>query len=70
MALLNENELTNVNGGAQTIKCIEYQIKRGDSLSLLASRYGTTVDMLQKLNNIHNADLISENQMIYIPYNN
>lgn len=43
-----------------------YTVKRGDTLSGIAARYGTTWQALQKLNGIKNPNLISVGQKIKI----
>jgi len=67
---LNEGELQEVNGGAATYSgpCFVYIIKKGDCLSVLAQKYGTTVEVLQALNNIKNPDLIYAGNKLLIPY--
>lgn len=45
----------------------EYTIKRGDTLSEIAARYGTTVARLVSLNNISNPDLIYAGETLRIP---
>ncbi|MBN2358524.1 MAG: LysM peptidoglycan-binding domain-containing protein [Deltaproteobacteria bacterium] len=44
-----------------------YTVRRGDTLSALASRYGTTVDALVRANNIKNRNLIYTGQKLTIP---
>jgi predicted chitinase len=44
-----------------------HNIVRGDTLSGLAQRYGTTVDALAKANNIENPDLIIAGKQLTIP---
>jgi LysM repeat protein len=44
-----------------------YTIKAGDSLSSIAVKYKTTVQVLMKLNSITNANLISIGQVIKLP---
>ena len=61
-----ENELENVAGGA-AYSYDYYTIKRGDTLSVLAARFGTTVARLMSLNpHIKNANLIYEGDTIRI----
>ena len=61
-----ENELENVAGGAAYSNNY-YTIKRGDTLSVLAARFGTTVARLMSLNpHIKNANLIYEGDTIRI----
>ena len=45
---------------------ITYTVKRGDTLSAIAARYGTTVSKIVKDNNIKNPNLIYPNQIIKI----
>ncbi len=44
-----------------------YTVKRGDTLSAIAQRFGTTTSVLARLNNITNPNLISPNQQIRLP---
>lgn len=44
-----------------------YQVKSGDTLSKIATRFGTTWQNLQKLNSIPNANLIRTGQLIWVP---
>jgi hypothetical protein len=46
---------------------MNYQIRRGDTLSALAVRYGTTVSALAKANNIANVNLIYAGATLQIP---
>jgi LysM repeat protein len=48
--------------GAQT-----YRVKAGDTLSGIAARFGTTVAVLQRLNNIKDASRIKIGQLIKLP---
>lgn len=50
------------SGGSVTT----YTVKSGDCLSLIADKYGTTVDSLVKKNNIKNPDLIYVGQKLII----
>ena len=65
---LNENELRNVSGGVYQGTCFVYIIKKGDCLSVIAQRYGTTVKTLCELNNISNPDLIYAGHKLLVPY--
>lgn len=65
---LSENDLATVTGGDGVLPCFVYILKRGDCLSVLAQRYGTTVKDLCELNNISNPNLIYEGNKILIPY--
>jgi hypothetical protein len=44
-----------------------YTIKKGDTLSKIAKKYGTTVDKLVKLNGIKNKNIIRVGQIIKLP---
>jgi LysM repeat protein len=44
-----------------------YVVKSGDSLGLIAQRYGTTVSALASLNQISNPNLIYPGQMLHLP---
>jgi putative chitinase len=44
-----------------------YSVRRGDTLSALAQRHGTSVSALAKTNNIKNPDLILVGQKLQIP---
>lgn len=48
-------------------KVITYTVKAGDTLSGIASKYGTTYQKIAKYNNISNPNLIYPNQKIKIP---
>ena len=48
---------------------MNYKIKRGDTLSSLARRFGTTVEQLARLNGIKNPNLIYEAKNLFIPSN-
>ena len=62
-----DTELENVAGGANYYNGDYYTIKRGDTLSALAVRFGTTIAQLMKLNpHIKNANLIYEGDTIRI----
>lgn len=45
---------------------VTYTVKSGDTLSAIASRYGTTVTKLKNMNNIENPDLIYVGQVLTI----
>ena len=65
--IINESELLNVGGGYSG-QCFVYVIQKGDCLSVLAQRYGTTVATLCELNNIKNPNLIYAGNKLLIPY--
>lgn len=58
---------TRVNTGTSTTT---YTVKRGDTLSEIALKYGTTVNTLVQLNGIRNPNLIYVGQKINIPTSN
>ena len=64
---MNEDELAEVSGGFEGA-CFPYQIKRGDCLSVIAQRYGTSVRILCELNNIYNPNIVFPGDWILIPY--
>ena len=45
---------------------VKYTVKKGDTLSAIAKKYGTTVNSIAKLNNIKNVNLIYVGQVLYI----
>lgn len=47
-------------------KEITYKVKKNDTLSAIAKKYGTTVEKLQKANNIKNKNLIITGQILKI----
>lgn len=65
---VTDEELSQVSGGSYDESCFIYVIKKGDCLSVLAQRYGTTVPILVALNNIKNPNLIDEGNTLLIPY--
>lgn len=44
-----------------------YRVRRGDTLSAIAARFGTTVDALRDANRIRNASLIFAGQALRVP---
>ena len=44
-----------------------YKVVRGDTLGEIAKRFETTVDLLAKVNEIENVDLIEVDQVIFVP---
>lgn len=65
--VLNDEELETVSAGAYVGPCIVYTIQRGDTLSKIAARYGTTVQVLVELNNIPNKNRIYAGHKLLIP---
>ena len=60
----NTNSPKNGNSGQKTAT---YTVKRGDTLTAIAQKYGTTVQKLVTLNNIANPDVIKVGQKLTIP---
>ncbi len=46
---------------------VSYTVKRGDTLSTIASKYGVTVDMIVKENRIKNKNVIHTGEVLMIP---
>lgn len=55
-----------VHNATKTTRPVVYTVKRGDTLSGIARRYGTTWRKLQAINGIRNANLIYPGQKIII----
>ena len=55
--------------GNYNIETIYYTVKRGDTLSEIASRYGTTVQEIAQINGIQNVNLIYPGQVLKITTN-
>ena len=77
MIVLNDKALESVTGGMtgdtikdwNGIKYVEYVVKSGDCLSVIAMNHGTTLEAVKNLNpEIRNVDLIEVGQVIRIPY--
>ena len=60
--------IENPNGNYNT-ETIYYTVKRGDTLSAIASRYGTTVKEIAQINGIKNVNLIYPGQVFKITTN-
>ena len=59
-------QIPNTSNNAVT-STIDYTIQRGDTLSEIASRYGTTVNVLANLNGIRNPNRIYVGNIIKVP---
>lgn len=66
-AQTNTTPTTNTNTSKVENKEIVYTVKKGDTLSGIASKYGTTYQKLAQYNNIKNPNLIYVGQKIKIP---
>lgn len=56
------------SGGATPIPYFEYTVRPGDTLWLLARRYGTTVSTIKNLNGL-SSDILNIGQILLIPSN-
>ena len=65
--LLLDDDLESVSGGKYTGPVFAYIIQEGDTLSVLAHRFGTTVRVLRELNNITDPKMITAGTTIMIP---
>ena len=66
--LLNENDLSQVSGGAYSGPVSEYTIKEGDTLGVIAKRHATTEANLLELNpQIKNKNRLFPGTVIKIP---
>lgn len=48
---------------------MSYVMKEGDSIELLASRFGVSMDSIENVNGIHNSDNVTVGALYYIPLN-
>ena len=73
---LNINEMNHVAGGSggsprplpEKSGCFVYWIMKGDTLSKIARKFGTTVERIKAVNTtIHNVNDITADYYIYIP---
>lgn len=58
----------NNNNETESMECIVYTVKKGDSLYSIASKYNTTVNEIKRYNNL-NSDLLNIGDRIVIPCN-
>lgn len=63
----NSEKLDNIsNSNSNTNSRITYKVVKGDTLTKIAKKYGTTINKLKTLNNIKNANLIYVGQILVI----
>lgn len=65
---LSDAELVEVTGGAYTGPCFPYRIKNGESLLSIARQFGTTAEIIRKINSIPDTAQVCDAQKILIPY--
>jgi LysM repeat protein len=53
---------------APPMPTIEYEVQRGDTLTAIAARFGTTVEALARLNRLQNANLILYGSTLRVPH--
>lgn len=59
-------EILQTSTQTQTVTSGTYVVQQGDSLSAIATRFGTTASALQSANNIRNANLIYPGQVLRV----
>ena len=64
---LDERELERAAGGRFLGPTFVYVLQEGDSLSLLAQRFGTTVRVLRELNDLSDLNAIRPGTRLLIP---
>ena len=63
----NSEKLDNIStSNSNTNSIITYKVVKGDTLTKIAKKYGTTINKLKTLNNIKNANLIYVGQILII----
>ena len=65
--LMDEKEMEQVSGGADTGAVFVYTVQEGDRLSVLAQRFGTSVSVIADLNAIKSAKSIYSGMKLLIP---
>ena len=64
---MNDQELTRVAGGRYVGPTFVYLLQEGDSLPLLAQRFGTTVRVLRELNDLQDPSRVKPGTRLLIP---
>ena len=64
---LSDEEAALASGGRYRGAVFMYTIQPGETLSILAHRYGTTVRVLRELNDILSADQVKPGSTLMIP---
>ena len=70
LIFIGQRLLISVSDDPNKSKEVRYTVKRGDTLSKIANRYGITVNEIVALNNIKNPNLIYVGQHLRIPLDN
>ena len=65
--LLTDEEIEQVAGGKYRGAVFMYTIEPGETLAVLAHRFGTTVRILRELNDITDAEQVKAGATIMIP---
>ena len=67
ISALQDHELDRVAGGRYTGPTFVYVMQPGDKLSILAQRFGTTVRVLQELNELRDPEAVRPGRRLLIP---
>ena len=62
---LTQGQTGTNNGSASASSTVKYKVKKGDTLSKIAKKYGTTVEKIKKLNHLK-SDMIHEGQVLIV----
>lgn len=65
--ILTDEEIEQVAGGKYRGAVFMYTIQPGETLAVLAHRFGTTVRILRELNDINDAEQVKAGATIMIP---
>ena len=67
---LNDEELDAVTGGtAETGPFITYTLGKNESIGQIAMRFGTTVPILMRINDVSNANELKKLKNLLVPQN-
>ena len=67
ISAVDEGDLTRVTGGRYVGPTFVYIVQEGDTLPLLAQRFGTTVRVLRELNQLPDPDHFKPGIRLFIP---
>ena len=65
--LMDDREIEDITGGAYTGSVFVYTVQEGESLSVLAHRFGTSVSVIAELNEIKSAKNVQAGMKLLIP---